>query len=303
MWHRGWGGTSCVVLVAFAFAFACGKAERDNGEGYDGRAGSMLGGAGSMLGGAPSTSAGSADGGTSGSSVSSAGAPVTVGGSNAMGGAGSALGGEPNEPDQAGAPSTAGAPSCSGHYLACGCGCCGTTASPGACVYPDLGQDLTTVTAEDVAKKTGDCAAVGCGIGRDYFCCAAPPPTNDGASYQASVLIGGVDRLTLYKVAKDCSNFVLQQTFPANPVDPNPFPVEVPAGWKIESVTTLPCISSAFGPKAIGAIGKFSLRVLNEACVVDAHLSAFFTNDQRALNAVRFDADGVPIALPVSQCK
>jgi hypothetical protein len=161
------------------------------------------------------------------------------------------------------------------------------------------------VIAEDLATKQGppDCAAVGCSLGRDYFCCSAPPASNDGATYQASLHIGAVDRIQLHKVAKDCSVFVLQQTFPANPVVPNPFPVQVPTGWKLESVTSLPCISSAIGPRAIGAIGKFSLRVLDEACVVDAHLSAFFSNDEQELNTVRFDADGVPINIPVSQCK
>jgi hypothetical protein len=223
-----------------------------------------------------------------------------------MGGASSALGGEPNEPAQAGASAAAGAASCSGYYHACGCGCCGGgSASPGACVYTDLGQDLSAIIAEDVARQqdTEGCASVGCSLGRDYFCCAAPPAANDGATYQTSRYIGGIDLIRLHKMATDCTTFVLQQTFPANPADPNAFPVEVPGGWKLDSVTSVPCTSSASGPRAIGAIGKVSLRVLDEACVVDAHLSAFFTNDERDLNTVRFDADAVPIDLPVNQCQ
>jgi len=223
-----------------------------------------------------------------------------------MGGVSSALGGEPNEPAHAGAPSAAGAPGCSGYYHACGCGCCGGgSASPAACVYSDLGQDLSAIVAEDVARQqdTQGCASVGCSLGRDYFCCATPPATNDGATYQTSRYIGGIDRIRLHKMATACTTFELQQTVPTNPVDPNAFPVQVPASWKLESVTSLPCTSSAIGPRAIGAIGKFSLRVLEEACVVDAHLSAFFTNDERELNTVRFDADAVPIDLPVSQCQ
>ena len=223
-----------------------------------------------------------------------------------MGGAGGGLGGEPNEPAHAGAPSAAGAASCSGYYHACGCGCCGgSSASPGACVYTDLGQDLSAIVAEDVARQqdTQGCASVGCSLGRDYFCCAAPAATNDGATYQTSRYIGGIDRIRLHKMATACTTFELQQTVPTNPVDPNAFPVQLPAAWKLESVTSLPCTSSATGPRAIGAIGKFSLRVLEEACVVDAHLSAFFSNDQRELNTVRFDAEAVPIDLPVSQCQ
>jgi hypothetical protein len=305
---------ACVAILA-----ACGKSEPGlaEGNGHDdggagstgGDAGAIRGGAGSTTGGAGSSSAGGAgsiEAGTSGSPVNAAGAPVSVGGSEAMGGASSALGGELNEPAHAGAPSAAGAPNCSGYYQACGCGCCGGgSASPGTCVYSDLGQDLSAIVAEDVARKqdTQGCASAGCSLGRDYFCCAAPPAVNDGATYQTSRYIGGVDRIRLHKMATACTTFELQQTFPANPVDPNEFPVEVPARWKLESVTSLPCTSSAIGARAIGAIGKFSLRVLEERCVVDAHLSAFFTNDERELNTVRFDVDAVPIDLPVSQCQ
>ena len=304
-----------MACVAF-LAFACGKSEPGIGEGNghdDGGLGSATAGSGSMtdsagstVGGAGSSSGGSTAAGASGASVSTAGAPISAGGAQALGGASSALGGKPSESEQAGAPSAAGAPSCGGYYQACGCGCCGgVSASRGTCVYADLGQDLSAIIAEDLAMKHDiqSCAAIGCSLGRDYFCCAAPPATTDGATYQTSRYIGGVDRIRLHKMAVDCSTFVLQQTFPANPVEPNPFPVEVPAGWKLESVTSLACTSSAIGPSAIGAIGKFSLRVLDETCVVDAHLAAFFSNDKRELNTVRFDADALPIDLPISQCQ
>ena len=61
--------------------------------------------------------------------------------------------------------------------------------------------------------------------------------------------------------------------------------------------------ASAIGPNAIGAIGDFSLHVVNGACVVNAHLAAFFSNAQHGLQTVRFDADAVPVDIPVGECK
>lgn len=308
MWCRTWGLASCLVWLAFA----CGKTEPGDGH-DDAGAGSTAGSAGATttdggstatVGGRPN-SAGSSAGGRSGSSAGAAGHPSSVGGSNAVGGASSAMAGQPSEPEQAGAPPEAGASGCGDYYHACGCGCCVGSMSPATCVYTDLGQDLAAIVAEDVAKKHDlqACAAAGCNIGHDYFCCAAPPATNDGASYEANWIVGAIDRIQLYKAATVCSTLRLEQTFSVTPPVENPFPVEVPAGWKLEMVTSLPCTSSAIGPRAIGAIGKISLRLLNGACVVDAHLAAFFTNDRRELNSVRFDADGVPLKLSVGQCK
>jgi hypothetical protein len=300
MRRRGRGRVACALWLVFACA--CGKSE----PGTRGADVDDNGGTDSPSSAAGSTSAGGGASGTSGSaggaSGSAGGASVSSGGSTAVAGASGGSGGESGEPG--GGPSVGGAPSCSGYYRACGCGCCATSGSPGACIYSDLGQNSNAIIAEDAAKKHDlqACAAAGCSLGRDYFCCTAPPVSNDGASYSTSLAIGGVDRIRLHKMSTDCSTLVLQQSFPENPVDPEAFPVEVPAGWKLETLTSLPCISSAVGPRAIGAIGKFSLRVLGDACVVDAHLSAFFANEKRELNTVRFDADGVAIDIPISQC-
>jgi hypothetical protein len=302
MWQRGGGAASCVVLIAFGFA--CGKTEHgdaDQGGSVD-RGGAMDHSAGSTAAGVPPTSGGVGAGGSSGASFGTAGAPVTVGGSTALGGASNAAGGAPADANPAGAPSDGGAPACSGYYDACGCGCCAATAPTRACVYPGLGQDLTTVAAEDAVTKQGGCAMAGCSVGREYFCCAVPAPAEDGGSYEASLIIGGINRIRFDKQTTACTSLVLAQTFPANPVAKDAFPVQVPMGYQLESVMSMGCTVSASGPRAIGAIGKFSLRILDEACVVDAHFTAFFVND-RQVNPVRFDADGVAIALPVSQCK
>lgn len=261
--------------------------------------------AGKPTGASTTGGSGVVSGGGAGASVGTGGMTVVEGGSNAMGGMSVALAGQTSEPGEAGAPAAGGAAACGGYYQACGCGCCGVQSSPATCVYPDLGEDLTEISEQDVARRmdTASCANVGCSIGQDYFCCAAPPASDDGASYETSVYIGGYNRIHLHKQTKDCSTFTLRQRSAADPVDPEAFPVEVPAGWEIEEVTTLPCASSVTQPRAIGAIGKFSLRAVGDACVVDAHLAAFFSNEKRELNTLRFDADGVPVDVPIGECK
>jgi hypothetical protein len=275
---------------------ACGKSERDGTD--ENSAGTK-----------PQSEAGSSSvssGGTAGA-VSTGGA--TVGGSSAGGVTGGGIGGvasagESPEPTDAGAPAVGGAPGCTGYYPACGCGCCGGLPHAASCVYPDLGQDLTEVAAQDAERRQGGgCALAGCSLGMDYFCCAAPPAVADNATYEASVFIGGINRLRLHKQSKDCSTVELQQTSPADPADPAAFPLTLPAGFKVESIRTLPCSSSAIGPAAIGAIGSFKLRIVGEGCVVDAHLTAFFTNDARELRTVRFDAEGVLVDRELAECK
>lgn len=270
--------------------------------------------AGSHVAGSSSVSSGGAGVATSFGGANTMGGAKTMGGAEAlagtmaMGGMNVALGGEGGDSGEAGTPGAGGgggAAACVGYLHACGCGCCGVEPTPATCVYPDLGQDLTELTAQEANHGPGNCAFAVCGTGHDYFCCAAPPPSTDGASYETSVLIGGINRVRLHKmlIPTECSTFVLQQAPPSTPADPQAFPVKLPARWKIESIRSLPCSSSAIGPNAIGAIGDFSLQVVNGACTVNAHLAAFFNNAQLGLQTVRFDADAVLVDIPVGECK
>ena len=291
MWQRVWGVASSLLLLSSA----CGNSERDSAQEPGGAAGT-----------ATSAGSGAISGGGSGGSVSVGGRNLTEGGSNAMGGMIATLGGQPSEPGEAGAPAAGGAAACSEYYQACGCGCCAIQPAPATCVYPDLGEDLSEIIAQDAARRMDrvGCANVGCSSGQGYYCCAAPPvSSDDGASYETSVYVGGYNRIHLHKRETDCSTFTLRQRSPADPQNPDAFPVEVPGGWEIEAVTTLPCASSVTRPQAIGAIGHFSLRVEDDACVVDAHLAAFFVNDERELQTLRFDADAVPLSMPLDQCE
>lgn len=304
MWHRVWGAASCATLLLFA----CGKSERNDSQESDaGTTTSSVAGASSFSTGGGAVSSPSMGGvGVAVGGSKTTGGSKAMGGANTMGGMNIALGGAPVEPGEAGSSGAGGAAACNGYLHACGCGCCAGQPTPATCVYPDLGQDLAELTAQDLATKmdSAACAVAGCSLGKDYFCCAAPPARNEGASYQTSMLIGGVNRLLLHKMATpNCGTLTLQQRYPADPVDPQAPPLKLPAGWKLETVRSLPCSSSAIGPNAIGAIGSFELRVLNDACVADVHVAAFFSNDERELSTVRFDADGVPTILPVAECK
>lgn len=289
MWHRVWGPASCLALLSFA----CGKSERTPNDNLDS--------GGSTAGGLARAGADTGGGTGGGAPLSAGGQGLTSSGGTATGGAVSGLGGEGSEPAEAGAPAAGAASDCE-YYQACGCGCCGGQTPQAKCVYPDLGQDLNSIIADDVARRqdlTG-CANVGCSVGQAYFCCEAPPPSNDGASYETSVFIGGYDRIRLHKQgAVDCSTFTLIDPKVVNP----DFPVETPGNWGVEQITRLPCSSSMIGPRAIGALGTFSLRVSGDACVVDAHLTAFFGDAVQGVEAERFDAEGVPVDVPLGSCK
>ena len=297
MWCRVGGAISC----ALGLLLACGKSEH---------AAPNVDDAGSSTGGGPVSGN---DGGASGSAVSAGGTPVTSGGRAAAGSANN-LGGEPT---RAGAPATGGEPaaggesaggaaSCDGTFRACGCGCCGPSSpsSTTTCVYPELGQSLSPIIAADLARSHDavHCAAAGCSIGIDYVCCEAPAPMPEQATYDAAVVIGDINRLRVNKMGADCSTLTLREVAPADPVAPG-FPAEMPEGWGIEQATRLPCSSSMTKPRAIGAIGKLSLRVLGNACVVDAHLTLFFGDAMNGIEAERFDVDALPVGVPVAQCQ
>jgi hypothetical protein len=155
---------------------------------------------------------------------------------------------------------------------------------------------------EDIARRNdaAGCAAAGCSLGLEYLCCQPPPPQAEEASYETSVYIGGYNRLRLHKTgAVNCSTFALV----GPKLDGEELPVELPESWGIDQITRAPCTSSAIGPRAIGAIGKFSLRASGDSCVVDAHLTAFFLDANGGVDAERFDAEGVPVNPSLGLCK
>ena len=316
MSRRAWDLAGCTTLAWLALA-ACGKTAGapvdESGGASAPTAGLAQGGSGAGSGsGASSGSRSDGGSGTAGAAASTAGKQGASGGASGSGG-GAPFGG--TEDTRGGAPSTAdagastaggaGYPSrCNSHYLSCGCGCCTGPTPLQRCVYEEVGpKSIDELVGDDNALRndTAACAAAGCSLGIDYFaCCERPPAQPEVATYEASVYIGDYDRLRLYKRgAVNCSTVAMVSP----KLGGEELPVELPTNWAIDQITRLPCISSASGPRAIGAMGKFSLRVSGDACVVDAHLSAFFVNEQGGVDAERFDAEGVPVNLSVAFCK
>jgi len=295
-----------MTLVWLAIA-SCAKIERSPDEQtVAGAAGMGNGGSGdggrtpsAAAAGKPASSGAAGTGGAaSGGGAASSGGTAGSGEGPLLAGTSGSLGGGPTS-TEGGGSSAGGSPGC--HYEACGCGCCIAPNVP-VCVYPGVGSTFDEIVAADIARRTDTvgCAAAGCSVPRDYLCCVEPPPSAESASYETSVYIGGYDRVRLQKTgAVNCSTLVLV----APKLAGRDFPVELPTQWTLEQITRARCISSATQPSAIGAIGKFSFRVSGDACVVDAHLTAFFPRVDGGVDAERFDAEGVPVNLSIGQCK
>ena len=308
MLRRVWDLAGCTTFAWLALV-ACGKT---GGTAAEESGGASAATAGLAEGGSSASGAGNgsdAGSGSAGAAASTAGKQGASGGASGLGGGapsggtGDTRGGGPSSPE-AGAGGEAGAPApdCNNRYLSCGCGCCVGSTPPQRCVYPGVGKSIDELLGDDRALRndTAGCAAAGCSQGVDYFCCEPPPPQPEVASYETSVYIGGVDRLRLYKRgAVNCSTFGLVSP----QLHGEELPVELPTSWAIDQITRLSCTSSAIGPQAIGAIGKLSLRVSGDACVLDAHVTAFFPNAQGGVDAERFDAEDVPVNLSVAFCK
>jgi hypothetical protein len=295
MWRRVGGAISCAVWLLLA----CGRAEQGTPNADDSAGASTAG----------VTSASSGTGNSAGSAVSAGGAVAQAGNATSGGDApnvggraeaGTAAGGGASA---GGESSVGGAASCNGSYRACGCGCCVGLTPALTCVYPERGDDLAAIIAADLARRSDlqGCSAVGCSIGEEYVCCESPPPSAEQASYLASRLIGGIDRIVISKMTSDCSSLTLRQRGPSPPGRPE-IPLETPPGWEFDRGTSMPCASSATRPLAIGALGTVSLRVLDDACVADVHLALFFSNEAAVVDAERFDVDALPIDLPVASC-
>jgi len=58
-------------------------------------------------------------------------------------------------------------------YIACGCGCCGSSSvSNEVCLYKEKGEKLSKIISDDLAVKNSlQCANVGCSVGTLYKYC------------------------------------------------------------------------------------------------------------------------------------
>jgi hypothetical protein len=180
------------------------------------------------------------------------------------------------------------------------------------CYYPEAGDDLDSLIAEDkAAAQNPNCAQAGCSAGTRLTCCVrgAGDPSSTG-TYAAQYVPTALDRITVTKQGTNghCSRFTI-----AAPTNSSisrlrtaldlPMTGEPTASWGMESASDALCSMDAATPGAIGAIGSLKLRVQGSACVVDIHLTAFFERSG-SIAGVNFDADGVALngGLSVGQC-
>jgi len=288
------------ALGALLLVVACGKSTRSPGEELEppeGIGGGTKAGNGSAgqksEAGKPATGGGApASGGASagGGAPASGGSPVTSGAAGLLGVAGSDEGGA--GASDGGATSS----SCDGTYLACGCGCCLQTVQ--ACYYPELGESRAAVEMADQATAVNleQCTKAGCTAGKYYQCCEALPP-EPGRRYGVTTAFGGLNHLTISKFTGFCSSLALAQPLTKS----QDFPLQLPEGWDIQQLQRSPC-NTAERANAIGALGTVALRVDGEKCVVDAHFTAFFV-EQNGVEGERFDIDGYPLDMGLAFCK
>lgn len=226
-------------------------------------------------------------------SVGAAGSPSTPsdGGTHAgaSGAGGAASAGESAQ--AAGAAGSVGAPATcgsGGRYVACGCGCCFPMQSQPRCYYPELGQTLASIQADDQARSgSAQCAAAGCSIGIEYICCTKARPEDPPPSYEIGGYIGDLDHLTIRRrVGTACSELAL-----VRPGTSHGEVISVPDGWVVESA--LDCGQPTLGS---GRVGEGSVRFASStsACALDFDFDLFFPTET-GFRADHFQADAEPV--------
>jgi hypothetical protein len=238
----------------------------------------------------------------SGNGSASAGASgaAATGGTGA--GSGGAAGGQPagngGVLESAGTSNDAGAAGSPeeecGEYLACGCGCCGGVSPSHACYYPDRGETIASIKAEDEAQaEDPSCAAAGCALGTEYLCCV-PPADVEAATYTLNATISAVDRLAILRADPNdhCTIFSISST-----LEPPRFPIEVPEGWKIDGgANGFYCAEAYNFPSQRVAIGGEGFLAFSapDRCAIDFDFTLFFDLGTE-VQATRFVGQGVPV--------
>lgn len=323
-----------VAWCAACCLLACGKSHADSSvRDVDSRGGqSTMGSAGLMEmggstghepeGGSPGNGGDTLDGrgGTGGSSQTAAGrGPTNAGAAGALlgagagngGAAGALLAGNGGVLASAGmggaAGSSAGAAGAStsacDDYLACGCGCCGGTAPDHACYYPDRGDTLERIVADDQALAAdAACAGAGCAKGTLYWCCV-PPSEGQPATYRTdSFQSDAYDRFVLIR-ADEANNCTVLSV--SSIIEPPKFPIEVPEGWKVDVGSSgFNCNSIYNFPNqriAIGGEGFVSFTT-PDRCAIDFDFTLYFDIGDDAPAATRFVGQGVPTPNLGSSC-
>jgi hypothetical protein len=303
-----------LVVCSLALAlFACGKSmSRSDAADAAGAGGTQAGNGGD----APTTSgvggqsaeggasAGGSIGGASGGRASGGAAGSSAGAGGTGGnGAGPSAGVGGNSAGSAGA---AGAPDlgCDGAYDVCGCGCCGEAMSAG-CYYPERGDDLATIRADDQAAAMHPrCATEGCSLGVRLLCCETTG-VEDSATYALSGWSSDLQYTVVARTTDDgrCTGAVF-----ARPRIPGrgAFPFELPDQWNFEYAYAQDGGCDANLPSeelvTIGGLGFLKFTDPNCIFVFDFDFTLFFRGEADSVEAVRFKADGVRFPIHGDTC-
>ena len=293
---------------------ACGKTADDGfppGQGGASTAGGASSQAGAHRGGSETgvggdvIAGGSSRGGGAPAGAGSGGATMTLGGSTSGGvshggasGGGASGGGAMNSGGTAGlgggeaGTSGAGAAGACGEFLACGCGCCAGSTTQVRCSYVDVPLDRDgLVAADQAASQSPSCPSTGCSTGSRYLCCKAPPPDPSPATYSASLIVGGLDRIQIVKMGTEwCPRLTFTDGTSRVRTALDGLP-----RWHLEIGSYINCLMSSVPQNVIGASGSIKARASGSSCVLDMHFAVYALVNEELI-PFRFDADGVPVS-------
>jgi hypothetical protein len=219
-----------------------------------------------------------------------------------VGGSGGGSAGAPTagEAGAAGAPE----PACDGAYDVCGCGCCGGEAMSAGCYYPERGDVLATIKADDQAfAMSPRCATEGCSSGVRVLCCET------GVEVPATYALSGFSSdLQYWIVARTTDDERCFGAVFARPRIPGrgAFPFELPDQWNFEYayVQDGGCDANQSSVRLVAIGGLGFLKHTDPSClyVFDFDFTLFFRGEADSVEAVRFKADGVRYPIQSDTC-
>lgn len=147
------------------------------------------------------------------------------------------------------------------------------------------------VAADEAQRQSPSCASAGCSLGVRYLCCKAPAPESLPATYSASLVIGGYDRIQVVKMGTE---FCPRLTFTDGTSGLRTALDGLP-GWNLEAGSYMSCLMSSVPQNVVGASGSIKTRASGSSCVLDMHFAVYALANEELI-PFRFDADGVPLS-------
>jgi hypothetical protein len=159
-----------------------------------------------------------------------------------------------------------------------------------ACYYPERGDDLAAIRAEDqMAAMNPNCATTGCSAGVHLVCCESAEP--EPATYELLGWSQDTAYLGFSRTGEDgrCSSLTIGR----RGEDRTGFPIELPERWAIAQTSDGRCgMMGSPVRDVIGALGVVK-QTLPGYCGYEIDLTLFFLADNGEVNPVRFQASGL----------